>query len=73
MQSPCVRLKLGPVIMEPSKLYIPRTIKSVSMLCHTKLVLFALAYFLPSSLTSEADMEAAEAGLSKWLDFKAYA
>ena len=26
-----------------------------------------------ASLTSEADMEAAEAGLSKWLDFKAYA
>ena len=28
---------------------------------------------LSASLTSEADMEAAEAGLSKWLDFKAYA
>ena len=28
---------------------------------------------LSTSLTSEADMEAAEAGLSKWLDFKAYA
>ena len=28
---------------------------------------------LSTSLTSEADMEAAEAGLSKWRDFKAYA
>ena len=28
---------------------------------------------LSASLTSEADMEAAEAGLSKWLDFEAYA
>ena len=27
---------------------------------------------LSTSLTSEADMEAAEAGLSKWPDFKAY-
>ena len=29
-------------------------------------------YELSASLTSKADMEAAEAWLSKWLDFKAY-